>query len=378
MTLACAGAFALAAVIAMLVPHDTGWWLPLHLFLVGTVLLAISGTTQMFAVSWAAGPPPSAPVAGTQRWSLVLGAVLLAAGREAGLTALLGVGGTLVILALVVLASSLVATVTRGVQRRFDPSLRAYLAALVTGLGGCALGVVMGVDAGGDAYSRILGAHLTLNLFGLVGLVIVGTVPLFTATQIRAKASPRATPAAQSALLVVLLLALALAVSGLLASVPPLAAAGFGLYAAGLLALLALVPPVRTKQLRWAGPRVLQLGAGVVWWCAATVVAAVHAGADTTVFTPAVIGVLVVGGYAQIVASALAYLVPVLRGGGHERLTAGFGTTRAWPGLVLANVAAVAFAFSAVTVAVAAIVLWALDALARAALLARPAPAANG
>ena len=39
---------------------------------------------------------------------------------------------------------------------------------------------------------------------------------------------------------------------------------------------------------------------------------------------------LVLGGYVQILVASLAYLAPVLRGGGHVRLSAGFATTRSW------------------------------------------------
>jgi hypothetical protein len=53
-----------------------------------------------------------------------------------------------------------------------------------------------------------------------------------------------------------------------------------------------------------------------------------------------VLRALAVGGLAQILVASLAYLGPVLRGGGHERLTQGFALTRSWPGLALANVAA--------------------------------------
>ena len=65
-TLVLAGAFAVTAAVTAVVPHRTGAWLPLHLFLAGTVLLAISGAAPLFAVTWAAGPPPPARVAATR------------------------------------------------------------------------------------------------------------------------------------------------------------------------------------------------------------------------------------------------------------------------------------------------------------------------
>jgi hypothetical protein len=54
--------------------------------------------------------------------------------------------------------------------------------------------------------------------------------------------------------------------------------------------------------------------------------------------------VLVVGAFAQILWGSLAYLVPMLRGGGHERLTDGFARTRSWVGFAGLNASALALA----------------------------------
>ncbi len=49
------------------------WWGPLHAFLAGTVLLAISGATQMFTITWSAAPAPRAGLATGQRWAVAGG-----------------------------------------------------------------------------------------------------------------------------------------------------------------------------------------------------------------------------------------------------------------------------------------------------------------
>ncbi len=46
LTLAMAAVYTATAPIAALAPHRTGWWLPLHLFLVGGLLSAISGAVN--------------------------------------------------------------------------------------------------------------------------------------------------------------------------------------------------------------------------------------------------------------------------------------------------------------------------------------------
>ena len=369
-TLGLGAAFAVAATVALVVPHRTGAWLSLHLFLVGAVLLAISAATQLFAVTWAAGPPPADRVAAVQRGLLAAGATLLAAARELQWPdELVATGGALVIAALIVLGVSLGITVAGGVQRRFDVAAGTYLVALAAGVIGCALGISMATGLDASTHAEVRAAHLTLNLLGLVGLVIAGTLPSFTATQARVKMSKRSTGPAPRVVLVWLTAALAVAAIGFLVDEPVLAAAGLGAYAAGIVGVAALLPAVGAKQLRWAGPRLLQLGAGIAWWVGATVTVAWQAGTGRDVFTPAVIGVLVVGGYAQVLVASVAYLGPVLRAGGHEQLRAGFRTTRSWFGLAVANVAAVAFTVGAFEVATAAIVLWVVDTAARAAVL---------
>jgi nitrite reductase (NO-forming) len=371
-TLACALAFVVATAIALVIPHHTGWWLPLHLFLAGALLLAISAATQFFAVTWAAGPPASNRTAGAQRWLLATSVVVLVASRELRWPrTLAALGGAGVIVSLLLLGASLRRTVRAGVQRRFDSALSAYLCALLAGTIAGALGIAMATGLSGSALPRVRAAHLTLNLLGLVGLVIVATLPFFTATQARVKMSPRADRHAQAVLLAWLGAALATTTFGFLSGHSSVAAVGLVAYAAGLVALLGFLPAIRLKQLRWAGPRLLHLGAGVAWWTGATLAVAWQAAHDSPVFTRPVVGVLVVGGYAQILAAALAYLGPVLRGGGHQRLSEGFRTTRSWRGLIAANVAAVGLLFDTRYVVVLATGAWFVDTAVRAATLVR-------
>ena len=134
-------------------------------------------------------------------------------------------------------------------------------------------------------------------------------------------------------------------------------------------------PAVRLKQLRWAGPAPLAARAGLGWWGGATLAVAWQAASGNDVFTRPVVGVLVVGGYAQILAASLTYLGPVLHGGGHRRLMDGFRITRSWPGLVAANVATIALAVDAHYVVVVALSVGLLDTVLRAAAFARaPSP----
>jgi nitrite reductase (NO-forming) len=300
---------------------------------------------------------------------------LLGIARELhGPAVILAAGGAGVILSLLMLAYSLLRIARSRVQRRFDAAIYTYLVAIAAGVVGCAIGADMATTGHTDMYVQLRSAHVSLNLLGLIGLVILGTLPSFAATQLRTRLSPRATARAQTSLLVFTALALVGTATGFLTGVPQLAAAGLFLYAVAIARVWTILPALGRKQLRWAGPRVLQLGAGLAWWFGVVVVVAYSAarGGDDP-FTPTLITVLVVGGYAQILAGSLAYLMPVLRGGGHERLTRGFRTTRSWLGLVAANGAAIAIVAGWLPVAVAACGAWVVDTTVRAVCLRTPA-----
>jgi nitrite reductase (NO-forming) len=359
-TLVVAAAFALVAPVAAVVPHDTGAWLPLHLLLVGALVSAISGATQMLAVTWSAAPAPGTRLVAAQRWSVVTGAVAVAAGRELEADAVTGAGALLLGAGLVLLGALLLGIRRQSSVDRFHPAIEAYVVALGFGVVGIALGAAIAVGDAGDWWGRLRGAHLTVNVLGLVGLVLAGTLPYFVATQARMKMSRRATPRRVRASTAALAAGTVVAAAGHLAARPGLVAAGLLGYAAGLGAVAALLPVPGRRQLRWARARLVQLAAGGAWWVSMLVLLAVGQLADGLP-EARVLAALAVGGFAQILVASLAYFGPVLRGGGHERLTAGFARTSSWAGLVLANVAAGAFLADRLAVAVAAGVLWALD-----------------
>ncbi len=330
--------FAVAA--GLTVVADNGWWLPLHLFVVGGLLSAISAVTQMLAVTWSAAPAPRRIVAAAQRSSVAVGAGALVIGRETDRTWLFVAGGVTVVTALLALGGILIWVRGRAVTDRFAPAIEAYVAAVVAGASGMSIGIVLGAGDAGTHYLGLRGAHLTLNVFGLAGLVIAGTLPYFSATQARSKMSPRATPVALRITFAVLTTATGLAAIGHLVEQPGVVAAGLITYVLGLLAIATMLPIYSRSRLRWAGARLVQLVAGVAWWASLTIALALAAIRETN--DRPILQALVIGGFGQILVASLAYLGPVLRGGGHRRLTAGFAITRSWVSLAAGNIAAIA------------------------------------
>jgi hypothetical protein len=354
-----AAAFTVAAVVAGVTPVGADWWTPVHLFVVGALLSAISATTQMLAVTWSAAPAPRPLVATSQRWILALGALALVAGRETDETWLFVVGGTTVVAAMVALASILIRIRRQAVTQRFGPAIEAYLSAVVAGVTGMSIGLVLGTGRAGGSYGSLRDVHLVLNVFGLVGLVIVGTLPYFAATLARSRMSPRATPTAMRLTFAALAAATAVAAIGHLIDRPGVAAGGLVTYALGLMAIAAMLPIYAPGRLRWAGPRLVQLAAGIGWWAAMTVALGVVAIEETD--DRSILQALIIGGFAQILVASLAYLGPVLRGGGHRRLTAGFAITRSWISLAAANTAALAALVDHGPTLVAALAVWLTD-----------------
>ena len=359
-----AAVFLAAAVAAALAGIGEGWWLPLHLFVVGSLLSAISAGALMLSVTWSAAPAPRPAIATSQRGLLAAGAVGLVVGRELGWTQLFVAGGAAVIASMLGLVVMLLRVRREAVTARFAPAIEGYVVAVAAGSAGMVMGILVIAGPAQTRLADLRAAHLTLNLFGLVGLVVAGTLPFFAATQVRARMSRRATPRAMRASLAVLVAAVTITTAGHLISRSSIVAIGLLQYSLALVAVATMLPIYSTRRMAWAGPRVWQLATGVGWWIAMTVALAVATlrGVDDR----PVLQALVIGGYAQILVASLAYLGPVARGGGHRRLTAGFATTRSWVSLVAGNAAALA-ALARLDVALAAILsVWLIDAMCRA------------
>lgn len=365
-------AFLCAAVVTSALAGPDGRWAALHLLLVGAVLTAISTATVFLAVTWSASPAPADRIVEAQRWLLVAGAVgVVVSIRFDAPTWATGTSAALVVAALVLLGWMLVQIRTTATVDRFLPAIDAYLLGIAAGVVGSIVGSLLGAGALGDHHPRLREAHLALNLFGLVGLVVAGTVPYMTATQARTKMSPRATPGAVWAVVTVLAAATLTMVIGHLSGDHRLAGFALGTYAVAVLALVRILPPLRRRQFQWAGPRVLQLLTGIAWWAGATIAIAweTWSGGDPARARL----VLVLGGYAQILVASMAYLGPVVRGGGHVRLSSGFASTRSWIALGAGNAAAVAALVGARRVLLVALGVWVVDLLVRSAVLVRPA-----
>ena len=304
--------FAVVAVVwaAAVMARGGSWWGPLHAFVAGTLLLAISGASQMFTITWAAAIPPKASVAATQRWLIVLGVIAVLTGVTASVPVLVWAGALSVAAALAILGVSITQTVRRSLLRRFDLSARFYLLACGAGVVAVGLGALLGTGASGLEFQAHRLVHSHLNLVGLVGFSIIGTIPTFLPTV----AHNRAVSGREA--IVGWWLCVAAAALMLMGLVAPAVLVGAGMVLTGIAGLLILVG----IEIRlWSKGRrqvpFLQVSAGTAW----LIVWAFVDGTRLVLGQPAIpfaawTAAAVLAGVGQVLAGSLAYLIPVLIG----------------------------------------------------------------
>jgi nitrite reductase (NO-forming) len=276
----------------------------------GTLLLAISGASQMFTITWAAAIPPKASVAATQRWLIVLGVIAVLTGVTASVPVLVWAGALSVAAALAILGVSITQTVRRSLLRRFDLSARFYLLACGAGVVAVGLGALLGTGASGLEFQAHRLVHSHLNLVGLVGFSIIGTIPTFLPTV----AHNRAVSGREA--IVGWWLCVAAAALMLMGLVAPAVLVGAGTVLTGIAGLLILVG----IEIRlWSKGRrqvpFLQVSAGTAW----LIVWAFVDGTRLVLGQPAIpfaawTAAAVLAGVGQVLAGSLAYLIPVLIG----------------------------------------------------------------
>jgi len=307
LALAAAAVAAVWAVVAAV--RGGSWWGPLHVLLAGTAVLAISGATQLFTTTWSAAVPPDRRLAAAQRTAAALGAAGAVAGVTGGVRWLAAAGGALLVVALALLAFSLLTTVRRSHLRRFDLSARFYLLAIACAVVGVSLGAVMGALPETRPLLRL--PHLHLNLTGFVGLTILGTIPTFVPTLAHHRAVSGREALAAWWLAVV---GAGLFAAGAVPGGGRVIGAGAACVAtAGVLLLGGMLLRLPPAVLRRGGVPLGLVVAGVVWLLVWTGTDAVLLlGGDPRGADGVRLAAGAVGGVGQVLAGSLAYLVPVV------------------------------------------------------------------
>jgi nitrite reductase (NO-forming) len=316
-------ATAVAALLNPFLPAPR--WLMLHLLFLGAVTHAILVWSRHFAETLLHLRPGNRAVQSRRLLLHNLGAATVITGVLTGAWPVTVAGATGVAAAVVWHGADLAHGLRAALPGRFSGTVHYYLAAACFLPVGATLGVLLARDPAEPWHTRLLFAHVFVNLLGWVGLTVVGTLVTLWPTMLRTRIAPGAEAAAKQALPILgtsVLVAAGAAAAGSL----QLAALGLLGYAVGL--LVAARPMVEAgRRKRPASFATWSVLAAVAWLAGCLV--ALIVGIGTASSWPHaddrldwLVPFLAAGFGAQILVGALSYLVPVALGGGPTRVRA--------------------------------------------------------
>ena len=176
-------------------------WLLLHLLLLGAVTHSIVVWSQHFAdalLHVASTPRPQLLA------MLALGALAVMVGTQTSLWPVTMVGATSVVGAVVWHAVRLAGQLRRALPGRFAGIIHYYLAAALVLPIGAGLGVLLARGLPDPWHSRLLLAHVVVNLLGWVGMTVAGTALTLWPTMLRTRLGEGSDSAVRRALPVLL------------------------------------------------------------------------------------------------------------------------------------------------------------------------------
>lgn len=329
----------LAALVVVAAAHrfiPLSGWLLVHLLALGAAGNAILIWSRHFADALLRRPPDPARTAEVLRITAFnAGAVTVVAGMLGRWWPVVLAGGVVVAVAALAHGATLLQQMRTALPARFGVTVRYYVAATVCLALGAGFGVAMANSAlPGRVHERFVIAHAAVNLFGWVGLTVLGTLVTLWPTMLRTRMATGVEVAARHGL-PALLTALAVTVGGAVVGSPPIT----GLGALGYLGAAGIVLRPHLDEIRRKRPNdfaTLSVLAGVAWLIGSLAFAAVAlaiapswpaavaAAAELT--APVLAGFLV-----QVLLGSLTYLAPVVMGGRASTLAAGAELERGAP-----------------------------------------------
>ena len=304
-----------------------GRWLAVHLFTLGVLSNLVLAMTEHFSFTLTRVP-------GDQRAWLRLavfnvGALGVLVGLPTGWRVPFLAGAVVSTAAVLWLYLALRRMRKRALGARFAFVVRAYERATAAFLHGAALGALLGVGVlAGGWYSAVRVAHLSVNILGWGGLVLLATVVFFGPTLMRTKMAPHAQRLAVPALrhgatalsvgVVALIVTGADGTVGLVARVVAvIALAG---YAAAVTAVC--VPVVQAARRAVPSAHGRMIAAACVWFPLAIWAGVAVLATDAPRLLDGLGLVLLVGVLGQAILGAWTYLLPMVAGRGPAARTA--------------------------------------------------------
>ncbi|MGV0790945.1 multicopper oxidase domain-containing protein [Mycolicibacterium sp. XJ1819] len=338
----------LAALVVVALVHRSvpiSGWLLIHLLGLGAAGNAILIWSRHFTDALLRRPADASRVG--QAWHIAVfnaGALAVVTGMVGGWWPVAGIGATLVAAVALSHAVTLIRQMRSALPSRFGDTVRYYVAAAVMLSIGAGLGAAMAnADLPGTLHERFVVAHAAVNVFGFVGLSVLGTLVTLWPTMLRTRMADGVEVAARRGL-PALVAALALTAVGATAGSPLVSAAG----ALGYLVAAGFVLRPHIDEVRRKRPRdfpTLSVLAGVMWLLGSltyAVVAFATAPSWTVVLDRAgALTVAVLAGFlVQVLLGSLTFLTTVVVGARASALAASAELERGAPWrLAVANLA---------------------------------------
>ncbi|MDI3314283.1 MAG: multicopper oxidase domain-containing protein [Mycobacterium sp.] len=329
----------LGALVAVAIAHrflPLSGWLLIHLLGLGAAGNAILIWSRHFTDALLRrAPDPARTAEAATIGAFNAGAVTVIAGMLGRWWPVVLIGGVVVGAVAVVHGATLARQLGTALPARFGVTVRYYVAAGCCLALGAGLGVVMAnPELAGDFHERLVIAHAAVNVFGWVGLTVLGTLVTLWPTMLRTRMAPGVEGAARRGL-PPLLIALAVAVGGAAVGSPPVTGVG----AAGYLGAAGLVLRPHLDEIRRKRPAdfaTLSVLAGVAWLLGSLAFAAVALVISPTwqaaVTAAGNLTAAVLAGFlVQVLLGSLSYLTPVVMGGRSAALAASTELERGAP-----------------------------------------------
>ncbi|MEV0627912.1 multicopper oxidase domain-containing protein [Nonomuraea wenchangensis] len=310
-------------------------WLLIHVFLLGAISTAILIWSEHFTVALLRVRTPPGRGSLARLGLLNAGAVAVLAGVSAGPWQVAAAGAALVAGVVLWHAAVLVTLVRQALPGRFGHVIGWYVAAPVALATGGVLGGLLAADVGhGAAHERMQAAHAVVNLFGWIGLTVLGTLFTLWPTVLRTRMADGTRRASRLGLRLAVP-GLAVATGGLLAGWRWVALAGLVAYAAGALAALVPLADALRRRRPHTGAAWM-LGAAIAWFevalVANAVVVATRPAAGVAAALEPLLPLVLVGFVAQVLFGSLLHLLPAVLGGGPARFKENAALLeRGWP-----------------------------------------------
>jgi nitrite reductase (NO-forming) len=306
--------WATAALAATLLPagERLGWWLPLHLALIGAATQLIVGGQIMFSSTLGMAPEPSGRAIRAQLVLLNVGAASIVAGRVWSVDVLLALGALSLLTGVTWGAVTADNCWKKGLGSRFAVTRTFYRLAVLSFINGALMGAAMALGFLNNSYAEHKAAHLAFNLMGFAGLTVLGTAVTFLPMLLRVRA-----PATRSLKVVPWLVAggiLCVGV-GLSFSRPLVSAAGAVLILSGFIPFVSLVRKMLEMPRRRRIPvSALHILCGLAWFLVTLVAQVYVLGTGNLIDLRDlwVVG-LALGFVIQAILGAWAFLIPMTR-----------------------------------------------------------------